>query len=201
MDNFSGIEKVNIKNQIEEILALLADDNYAQELNVGKFADALERLRTDYLTLSRVAWFSQLHEIFIVFLNKSDHSYGLMKIKYQLISFWHKLSVEDKFRIANPVGKRIVYPRMDKLDARQVDERIQDAIEQGEIENCADLISVAEVDQQRLTYFAAEGFKEPIFELNYNEDEGVIDFFNTNAKYEGLRKHMIIMIHDVVILV
>ena len=199
MDNFSNAEKLNIEIEIDSIIDLLSGNVSNEEINIPEFISVLSELRGGYLNMDKKNWFNQLQEVFVVFLSKPDFSVCLTKIKLRFISLWHTLSAGEKLKIPNPAGKRIVYPLSGVPDARDLDEIIKRAIVEEEIENCSEMTSMLQEEGNRLNYFSSDGLQEPIFELNYNSKEGVIDFFNTSEKYESLRKFVLMIIHDAVI--
>jgi len=197
MDNFSNAEKLNIEVEIDSMIGILSADE--EELVIPLLISALYGLRSDCLKMDKESWFNQLHDIFLEFLVKPSQTPSVKKIKLRFISLWNTLSDGEKFRIPNPVGKRIVYPMLEALDARGLDERIKRAIDLGEIDKCNEMRSILNPDGQRLNYFASTGMNEPIFQLNYNAKEGIVDFFTTNDEYESLHKLIIMTIHDAVI--
>ena len=198
MDNFSNAEKSTITVEIERIMNVLSDNINIKAVNIHQFSAALAELRVN-LKLDKTAWFAQLRDIYVDLQHKNEHSALLQKIKLRLISLWNILSSPDKIRIANPVGKRIVYPKLDALDVSMLHAQIQRAIAQGEIEYCKEVNSMLQENDRRLSYFSSDGLNEPIFELNYNSQEGVIDFFNTNEKSEILHKFILMTFHDAII--
>jgi len=199
MDNFSNAEKLNIEVEIDSMIGMLSGDVKEEEVVIPLLTSALFELRSACLKMDKKSWFNQLHDIFLEYLVKPSQTPPVKKIKLRFISLWNTLSDGEKFRIPNPVGKRIVYPMLDALDGRGLDARIKKAIDLGEIDKCDEMRSILNPDGQRLNYFASTGTNEPIFQLNYNAKEGIVDFFTTNDEYESLHKLIIMTIHDAVI--
>ena len=198
MANFNKAEKVSIEMEIDCIIGILSVNVADGDIDTP-FISALCSLSGVALMLDKALWFNQLQDVYAEFLLKpSQHPYS-KEVEFRLVSLWNMLSSTEKFHIASPVGKRIIYPMMDMLDAPNLDRRIKHAIDQQEIENCYDIRSILVEQERAVNYFTSNDQYDPIFQLNYNTKEGVIDFFSAHEKYESLRKFILMVIHDAVI--
>jgi len=198
MANFNKAEKVSIEMEIDCIIGILSVNVADGDIDTP-FISALYSLSGVALMLDKALWFNQLQDVYAEFLLKPSQHPHSKEVEFRLVSLWNMLSSTEKFHIASPVGKRIIYPMMDMLDAPNLDRRIKHAIDQQEIENCYDIRSILVEQERAVNYFTSNDQYDPIFQLNYNTKEGVIDFFSAHEKYESLRKFILMVIHDAVI--
>lgn len=186
MNDFTSADKINLERDLDEMIALLSEDNAIY----GTVKNDIEELRDNFIEKGKAIFYSQVHNLYVRHLRIIPNNNTLSKVKEGVLSIWKNLTNQEKFNIINPTGSYMLYPIFDQLRVNIIElvkERIDEAVASGKLKECGNLSSVIS-GISKIQYTSDNEGTDPIFEVSTRNDNVLMNFFINSPEYQDLKQ-------------